>query len=121
MKTITYKKGEYAQFKLDNGSKFFLETLPNTIRIKKVVLGFIPTKTLWTHKLSFYIRTATGAWATSEEILDLVLQELSQCNNYSDFEKILNPVIENYIKEKGGEAKNLAIEKLGNIAFKAKE
>ncbi len=47
MKNITYVIGQYSQFKLDEGVRFFLETLPEKVRIKKMVLGFIPAKTLW--------------------------------------------------------------------------
>jgi hypothetical protein len=81
MKKITYVIGQYSQFELDDGVRFFLETLPEKVRIKKMVLGFIPTKTLWEFRFPFYIRTVGAAWDLAKEILDLILQSIDECHS----------------------------------------
>ena len=60
MKKITYVIGQYSQIKLEDGSRAFIEILPERVRAKKMVLGVIPTKTIWEFIFPFYIRTATG-------------------------------------------------------------
>jgi hypothetical protein len=120
MKKITYKKGEYSQFVLNN-QRLYLETLPNIVRIKKMIAGFIPTKTLWSYKFSFYIRTIRKPWETAGEILDLLLNELAKCNDNTEFEKILNPKLDDYAKLNQARAEKIAFEKLGDVAYKAKK
>jgi hypothetical protein len=81
MKKITYVIGQYSQFELDDGVGFFLEPLPEKVRIKKMVLGFIPTKTPWEFRFPFYTRTVGEAWALAKEMLDLILQSIDELHS----------------------------------------
>ncbi|MFH1236563.1 MAG: hypothetical protein V1685_06565 [Parcubacteria group bacterium] len=119
MKRITYKKGEYSQFKL-NGQRLFLETLPSVVRIKKMFTGFIPTKTLWSYSFPFYIRTVGKAWPAAEEILDMVLQELSNSDDFK-LTKTLNPILDEYVRINQKKADDFAFNQLGSVAFKARK
>ncbi|MGB4781591.1 hypothetical protein, partial [Candidatus Methylomirabilis sp.] len=62
MKRVTYVSGKYSQLGLDDGSRVFIETLPEKVRVKKMILGAIPSKTIWEYKFPFYIRTVGSAW-----------------------------------------------------------
>ena len=98
-----------------------MEALPNKVTIKKIILGAIPAKTLWQYKFKFYIRTALGPWQTSEEIVDLLLNSLSECNSASAFESVLNPILEKYIEKNHAKAMSLSILKVGFKAFDAEK
>lgn len=121
MKRITYKKGEYSQFRLENGHQYFLETLPQELTIKKMVLLFVPTKTLWSYNFPFFIRTAIEPWVTSIELLDIALEALAEIKNEKEFKEVLDPKIEAYVKSNKDKAEILAVQKVGQHAFKAKK
>lgn len=121
MKQITYSKGKYSQFQLENGLKFLLEALPQVLTIRKIILLCVPTKVFWSYKLPFYIRTATEALDTSVELIDIILNELANIQDSSEFQKYLNPKIEAYIRTNKERAEAIAISKVGHLALKAKK
>lgn len=120
MKKITYISGQYSQLKLDDGSRIFVETLPEKIRIKKMFIGIIPTKTIWEYKFPFYIRTVGSAWSLAQEILDLVLESIKNCSTVAEIidqlHKETNQLLENYVRKNEAEAYMIGIEKLGRFA-----
>ncbi|MBE0446896.1 MAG: hypothetical protein IBX64_02120 [Actinobacteria bacterium] len=122
MQQITYVSGQYAQVKLDDGSKIFIETLPEKVRVKKMLAGFIPTKTLWEFQFPFYIRTAVKAWELSEEILDSVLASVEHCSNLNELVSQLSQgtaqLLNKYATDNEVRAYQVGIEKLGPYAAK---
>lgn len=122
MEKITYVKGQYSQIKLDDSSRIFVETLPEVIRIKKLVLGIIPTKTIWEFKFPFYIRTVGEAWSLAEEILDMVLDSIKNCKTLVEakdkLENRTNQTLSEYVRDNEEKAYNIGIEKLGTFAAK---
>lgn len=119
MKQETYKKGQYSQFKLENGKRYFLEALPKALTIRKMFF-IIPKEVLWNYSLPFYIRTATESWDTSNELVDIIIEALNAVNRESEFGTVLNPKIESYIAQNKEKAEMIAIQKVGHHAFKAK-
>lgn len=121
MKKITYVKGEYSQTKLDDGSKIFIETLPEKIRVKGIFLGLIPTKTIWEYKFPFYIRTVGGAWETAIEILDLVLQSMDNCKTIEELHEKLRDssrqVLDGYVDKNKMRALDIGFKQLGKKAL----
>lgn len=115
MKQETYKQGQYSQFKLENGKRYFLEALPRVLTIKKMVL-IVPTKTVWSYTLPFYIRTATESWDTSIELLEIVINALNEVRNQEEFGTVLNPKIESYVNQNKQKAEMIAIQKVGHHA-----
>lgn len=122
MKKITYVSGQYSQIKLDDGLRVFVETLPEMVRIKKMILGTIPTKTIWEFKFPFYIRTVGKAWELAKEILDLVLNSVNDCKTIEELEQKLKgettALLSNYIQNNEVRAYQIGIEKLGSFAAK---
>lgn len=122
MKRVTYVEGQYSQIKLDDGSRVFVEILPERVRVKKMILGVIPTKTIWEFIFSFYIRTAIEAWDSSKMILSLVLETIGNVKDLDELKIVLesetNKVLREYIKEHGEEARNISVDKVGMHAIK---
>lgn len=122
MKKVTYIAGQYSQLKLDEGSRIFLETLPKKIRIKKMFLGIIPTKTIWEFKFPFYIRTVGEAWDIAKEVLDIVLESIKDSNGIKELEQKLKSettlLLNTYIDNNEARAYQIGIEKLGSFAAK---
>jgi len=120
MKKITYVAGQYSQFKLNNGTRFFLETLPEKVRIKKMALGFIPTKKLWEFQFPFYIRTVEKAWDLAKEIMDLVLESIENCKTLNELEHRLNseiaPLLKDFVEKNKARAYQMGVESLGGFA-----
>lgn len=122
MKRVTYVEGQYSQLKLDDGSRVFVEILPERVRAKKVILGVIPTKTIWEFIFPFYIRTAVEAWESSKMILDIVLETIKSVRNLEDLKIILegetSKALREYIKEHGEKARDISVNKVGMHAIK---
>lgn len=122
MKRITYIKGQYSQIKLDDGSRVFMEILPERVRAKKMILGVIPTKTIWEFIFPFYIRTAIEAWESSKMILDIVLETIESVENIEDLKIVLesetSKALREYIKEHGEKARDISVDKVGMHAIK---
>lgn len=122
MKRVTYVEGQYSQIKLDDGSRVFVEILPERVRAKKMILGVIPTKTIWEFAFPFYIRTATEAWESSKMILDIVLETIKDAENLENLKIVLenetSKALREYIKEHGEEARDISADKVGMIALK---
>lgn len=119
---ITYVPGQYCQLKLLDGTRVFLETLPDLLRIKKMITGFIPTRTIWQHQFPFYIRTAGEAWELAREILDLALKSVERCKTLDELKQTLNnetsPLLDAYAQKSELRAYQVGIEKLGSFAAK---
>jgi len=122
MQKITYVKGQYSQIKLYDGSRIFVETLPEMIRVRKMILGIIPTKTIWQFRFPFYIRTVGEAWELAKEILDLVINSIDDCKKIGELEQKLRnkttPLLNNYVQNNEERAYQIGIEKLGSFAAK---
>ena len=122
MKRVTYVEGQYSQIKLDDGSRVFVEILPERVRAKKMILGVIPTKTIWEFIFPFYIRTAIEAWDSSKVILSLVLGTIENIKDLEELKTVLesetNKVLREYIKEHGEEARDISVDKVGMQAIK---
>lgn len=122
MEKITYIKGQYSQLKLEDGSRILVETLPEMVRVKKMILGIIPTETVWEFKFYFYIRTVGEAWDLAKEILDLVLASIENCKTIEEIRKTLrsktNQLLAEYVKSNEERAITIGIEKLGSFAAK---
>jgi len=122
MKKITYVAGQYSQLKLDDGSRVFLETLPEKVRIKKLIFGIIPTKTIWEFAFPFYIRTAIEAWESSKNILEIVLETIQGIENLEELkarlERETSKALRDYVKEHGEEARDISADKVGMLALK---
>lgn len=122
MKRITYVAGQYSQLKLDEGSRIFLEALPEKVRIKKIIFGIIPTKTIWEFAFPFYIRTAVEAWESSKSILEIVLKTIQDIENLKELKDRLegetSKALRDYIKEHGEEAHDISADKVGMLALK---
>jgi hypothetical protein len=102
---ITYVCGQYSQLKLLDGTTVFVETLPQSLRVSKMVLRSIPTKTLWEYKLPFEIRTPTQPSDIAKELLDLVLQSIAHCKTLTELKQKLQSetgtVLEDYLYREG--------------------
>ncbi|MBI2623724.1 MAG: hypothetical protein HYW65_04120 [Candidatus Liptonbacteria bacterium] len=122
MEKVTYVKGQYSQIKLYDGSRIFVGTLPEFVRVKKLILGIIPTKTIWEFKFPFYIRTVGGAWNLAEEILDKVLISIKNCEKLTEVKETLEnqtkQLLSEYVKDNEERAYSIGIEKLGSFAAK---
>lgn len=122
MKLVTYVEGQYSQIKLDDGSRIFLEALPEKVRIKKMILGIIPTGMIWEFAFPFYIRTAVEAWESSKNILEIVLETIQGIENLAELKNRLenetSKALRNYIREHGEEARDISADKVGMIALK---
>lgn len=122
MKRITYVAGQYSQLKLNDGSRIFLEALPEKVRIKKIIFGIIPTKTIWEFAFPFYIRTAVEAWESSKSILEIVLKTIQDIENLKELkdhlEEETSKALRDYIKEHGEEARDISADKVGMLALK---
>ena len=122
MKRVTYVEGQYSQIKLDDGSRIFVEILPERVRSKKMIAGIIPTKTIWEFIFPFYIRTAVEAWDSSKMILSIVLETIENAKNLEELKTILesetNKVLREYIKEHGERAREISVDKVGTHAIK---
>lgn len=122
MEKITYVAGQYSQLKLDDGSRVFLEMFPEKVRIKKLIFGIIPTKTIWEFTFPFYIRTAIEAWESSKSILEIVLETIQGVENLIELKNRLenetNKALRDYIKEHGEEARDISADKVGMLALK---
>lgn len=124
MKKITYVSGQYSQFKLEEGGKFFLEALPDKVKISKMIFGIIPTKVIWEFKFPFYIRTTTEGWNTSKEVIDLILDSISDCRTTGQLAEkltVLRGELRNYVERNEERAMTLAFNKVGELAFKKLE
>lgn len=119
---ITYASGQFCQFKLADGKRLYLETLPEKVRIKKIILGLVPTKKVWEFNFSFYIRTVGEAWDLSKEILDLVLDSIDNCKTFDELQRRLNnettTLLNQYIQENKLRVYRIGVEKLGRFAVK---
>jgi len=122
MKRITYVKGQYSKIKLDDGSRIFVEILPDRVRAKKMVLGIIPTKLIWEFVFPFYIRTAIEAWDSSKAILDIALESIENVKNLVELKAILegstSKILREYTKEHGESAREISMDKVGVHALK---
>ncbi|MEK6690508.1 MAG: hypothetical protein AABY78_04285 [Nitrospirota bacterium] len=122
MKKITYVAGQYSQFKLNDGTRLFIETLPEKVRIKKMVLCFIPTKILWDFSFPFYIRTVGRAWDLAKEILDLVLQSIEDCKTLNELKQRLHSettsLLLDWVERNKERAYLKGMEELGSFAAK---
>ena len=122
MEKVTYVKGQYSQIKLDNGSRVFVETLPEVVRVKKMILGIVPTKTIWQFKFPFYIRTVGEAWNLAKEVLDTVLISVENCKTLeelkTELESKTESLLNEYVKNNEERAYSIGIEKLGTFAAK---
>ncbi len=106
LRTISHKPGEVFMFRLVDGSKLYLETLPQAIRLRKLVLGFIPTKTLWEFRFPFFIRTVGKASDLARETMELVVQSIGDCRTAPDVQRRLETkttaVLNEYVTAKRG-------------------
>jgi len=122
MQQITYIEGQYSQIKLDDGSRIFVEILPERVRAKKMILGAIPTKTIWEFIFPFYVRSSAGAWDSSKIILSIVLEKIKDAKDLEDIKGVLesetNEALREYIKEHGEEARDISVDKVGMHAIK---
>lgn len=122
MKRVTYVEGQYSQIKLDDRSRVFVEILPERVRAKKMILGVIPTKTIWEFIFPFYIRTAVEAWNSSKMILSVVLETIENVKDLGELKVVLESVtskaLREYIKEHGEEAREISVDKVGMHAIK---
>ncbi len=122
MKRVTYVAGQYSQLKLDDGSRVFVEILPERVRAKKMILGVIPTKTIWEFVFPFYIRTAIEAWESSKMVLSIVLDTIENAKDLEGLKIVLegetNKALREYIKEHGEEARDISVDKVGMHAIK---
>lgn len=122
IKKITYTSGQYSQFKLEDGTRLFLEALPDRVRISKLKFMVIPGQRVWEFVTPFYIRTSIEAWDLSKEILDLVLETVKDCKSLQELEETLKsnttPLLENYVKDNEHRAYQMGIDKLGRFAAK---
>src|SRR5574341_1839165 len=99
MKRITYAEGKYSQIKLDDGSRVFVELLPERVRAKKMVLAVFPTKTIWEFIFPFYIRTAVEAWDSSKMILGIVLETVKDVKDLTELKTILESETNKALRE----------------------
>lgn len=122
MKRVTYVEGQYSQIKLADGSRVFVEILPDRVRAKKMVLGVIPTKLIWEFVFPFYIRTAVEAWDSSKMILNIVLELVENVKDLPELKTILesdaNKALRGYTKEHGEKAREISVDKVGIHALK---
>lgn len=122
MKKVTYVEGQYSQIKLDDESRIFVETLPEIVRAKKMILGIIPTKIIWEFRFPFYIRTVGEAWEIAKEVLNLVLESIDDCKTIEELEQKLEgettALLNDYIWDNEERAYQIGIEKLGSFAAK---
>lgn len=122
MKRVTYIEGQYSQIKLDDGSRVFVEILPERVRAKKMIAGIIPTKTIWEFIFPFYIRTAIEAWDSSKMILSIVLETIQNVRNLGELKSVLenetSKALRDYIKEHGEKAREASVNKVGIHAIK---
>ncbi len=122
MKRVTYVEGQYSQIKLDDGSRVFVEILPEKVRAKKLILGVIPTKTIWEFTFPFYIRTAIEAWDSSKMILSIVLETIESARDLADLKSVLesetNKALREYIRVHGEKARDISVDKVGMLAIK---
>lgn len=122
MKRVTYVEGQYSQIKLDDGSRVFVEVLPERVRAKKMIAGIIPTKTIWEFIFPFYIRTAVEAWDSSKMILNIVLETIESAKDLGELKTILesktNKTLREYTKKHGEEAREISVDKVGTHAIK---
>jgi len=67
-----------------------------------MLLGLIPTSTLWEFRLPFVIRGAATTSTLAKDMLDLVLQSIEQCNTLRELTDHLNrhtvTLLNDYIK-----------------------
>lgn len=88
MKQETYAEGKFAQIQLPDGSRYFVETGPVGLRIRKVgLLG--PNQLIWEYTFPFYIRTYWAPSDRSSHLLELVLRHLSRCITEHDLKRII--------------------------------
>jgi len=122
MKRVTFVEGQYSQIKLDDGSRIFVEILPERVRAKKMILGVIPTKTIWEFIFPFYIRTAVEAWDSAKMILSIVLETIENVKDIRELKSVLegetSKVLREYIKEHGEGARDISVDKVGMHAIK---
>ena len=122
MKRVTYVEGQYSQIKLDDGSRVFIEILPERVRAKKMIAGIIPTKTIWEFIFPFYIRIAIEAWDSSKMILDIVLKTIENVKDLRELKTTLenetNKILREYVKKHGEEAREISADKVGMPAIK---
>lgn len=98
---ITYVSGKYSQLKLLDGSSVFVQTLPQSLKVSRMVLKFIPTGAIWEYKLPFQIRTPTQATDIAKKLLDLVLQSIEHCKTLTELQQKLNTetglIVDNFL------------------------
>lgn len=120
MKKITYKAGEYSQLKLPDSSNIFLQILPHSVKVSKMLFYVIPTKTIWSFNFPFYIRTSDNVWITSKVILDIIIETIKDVNNYDELTNILksttNLALQEYVKEHDEEILEISIDRVGSYA-----
>jgi hypothetical protein len=122
VKRVTYVSGKYSQLGLDDGSRVFIETLPEKVRVKKMILGAIPSKTIWEYKFPFYIRTVGSAWTLAEQVLNLVLESVKDCTTIHGLTKRLVHdtvrILNVFVDQNEPQAHLMGIEKLGIVGAK---
>jgi hypothetical protein len=94
VKKQTYVAGKFSQIKLQDGSKFFVETGPVGIRIRKLGL-IMPKELVWEYIFPFFIRTQWDSWELSEQVLDLVLTQCAFFQREQDLVMNIAQVEEN--------------------------
>lgn len=85
-----------------------------------MVIGIIPTKTIWEYKFTFYIRTVGNVWSLAQETLDIVLESIKNCTTINELINQLHSrttqLLEDYTKKNEVEAYKIGIDKLGKFA-----
>lgn len=121
MKKETYKEGHYAQIKLEDGTRIFIETLPDEIKMSKMFSWLFSAKTLFSFKFPFYIRTATKSFITAQEVLDIVIDNISNCNSINELKNNLDSLkirLDSYVSENKDRAVNISKDELGDFVKK---
>lgn len=89
VKRITYVPGRYSQLRLLDGSNVFVQTLPQSLKVSRMALRFLPTRKLWEYNLPLEIRTPSRICDTARELLDLVLQSIEHCGTLAQVQQKL--------------------------------
>jgi len=90
VKEITYSRGKYSTIEPADGTRFFLEALPDAITFRKVRFKLVPGAIIWQYRFPFYIRTTLESWELSDEIVEIILLCLRDCANESELTGDLN-------------------------------
>ena len=121
MKTSRVGEGKFAEIKLDDGKRIFLSVLPDRITASTMFL-FFTRKKIWEFIFPFYIRTAREAWDTSKRVLALTLEAIEEAKDLDELAALLerdaSMTLRAYVRLRGEEAKQTAVDKVGLDASK---